>query len=490
MSKHDRKIIDVRDLFGQPKQKSERPTSRENGSDLKDSALESPKIVQTSNSDIFFGNNAKGDDVQEKNQESRKKRHAPAPPVLVDIDVGYLDQLRQAEGEDGGESGSQQLSQLHQPQQSHSANYTHHDNNPINANGFMNSYNIGGLQDGTKLSLDQSSSGVETDDNVTPNGTIDGVPKAALPKDIRSIVKVEKANSNGYHSEESEDNFEEEECTLDFGEEEETVEGRYRQIYKEYQGEDYAKYLNDDGDEKPSKGKRRFKKKKSPKPAQSPTSSSSTSSGDNSIQHKGNLQTKIGQMFYHSHDGKFYKQTLTGNTIQNFSYSDSKIGNDVADNDLDESLYGKNPNVRYAKKPLEDPSRINRISSKRWWNKDTLSAHTLSSHSDILLKARKNSTTDIDLQSSFTDPGYDEDEQIRMRKSLNDSSDDFRDFESYRKNRMYDVKSDSKKSGGKKGFFKKISRSFNKKEKPSLELFGDNATVNPLRQSNGDHLQF
>lgn len=279
---------------------------------------------------------------------------------------------------------------------------------------------------GTVASVD--SSGVETDENSTPSGSMDG-------KYVRNVMSsmVSDTESEG---------FEEEEFTIDFEAEDERPESRVTRIYDEYQGEDFSQYLHDDESQAEVQSKKRRRK---PKAAKSPSASS-----DSSGTTRGSgIKMRLGTMFGRSSSSPYQEEDPATSTIHTYTFAHCKMGTSE-----DQSSAAQSRN-----------SQTEQFSGSHWWSKSTLGAHTLSSHSDILLKARRNN--DDDTVSSYSEP-------VASRSPKKDF-----DFESYRKNSMYDTTGRSKKTKP------SIFRRFSKKKEDTEDLFGENCTENPL----GHHLQ-
>ena len=497
--------------------------------------------MESTTTGVFFGSRDCLADFQQRRRsqgDTWKKRQAPRPPVLIDIDVGFSEQglsdlsdLSPVEGPLSGGPGpeSPQLAMA----------------GLGNAGLGEDRSRVNPLFEATDLdsSLTQSSSGIGTDDNCadepseqsptmdipspprrrprtpppatppppppapatrsppTPTPPATPSPRTPPPRPPPPVIQAEvsvhaedkssKSGINGYHTEQEYDlneSFEEDEATLDFAEEDydeddekdapRTDPSRSKaQVYREYHGDDYSQYLADDQDAK-RKGKKRLKKRRGPK--QPDNTTNSASSGEATAR-KG-FKLRLGRMAMHPDPEKGKGFVLAGNNIHNFSFADSKIGNDIQDNDLDTEegnvrRYEKNPNAGYMSQ--------RRRSSSRWWNKDTLSAQSISSHSDILLKTRRScSIPDVldkdDTYSALSDPTGNS-TYAAFSDTESSMPDKYTDFESYRKNIMYGTR--DKKT---KNLWRRISNNFRRAE---LRGYGENATSNPLGSAmrNGYH---
>ena len=190
--------------------------------------------------------------------------------------------------------------------------------------------------------------------------------------------------------------FTEEELTLTFGDsdsDEERLETRGAQpkqsnntqsppqIYKEYNGEDFAQYLQDDTDDfmQPPQQYNTEKRYKKRRGQQQPHLHSG--SAPNTMQRSG-LKDKITKVFTLSRSSK--APQAPANSIHNFSYADSKIF----------ELNGGADGV------LDTCSDIGGTSTAAWWGKDTLSARSLRAHSDIGIG--KKSTSEPNLAGPYT----------------------------------------------------------------------------------------
>ena len=570
-----------------------------------------PKVVAGDSGNVIFGDrSALLKDIKSKNESiGRKKRAAPKPPVLVDIDVGFDEQNTREEAAYSGERGSLEKSrekperppppnaatnpmlnaQMGKSRQYgassrdqtrnindkiNGSNKCHHqssskqaadshvepkrvqsksssptpENEHFDANGFMSSCNNknsnktgkspAGGQDqlfhnekkGIARELSEvhhhhpiqdnsSSSGISSsisDSSASdPDGfktklvitTRQGLSPLIVPAPDDSTVTDYASSADDLHDSDSEFS---DEMTMDFDEEEEQVEKRRMKLYEEYQGEDFAKYLKDEDEDVPKKKdignkKRKLKKRsknekinesteKTVAPTISPTSTYSASSGENGG--KRSLKLKLGQMFaLPGAEGKQKSGHISPGGIHAFSYADSKIGTMTSEKDFDDNVYStarrKSSGSGSAMfHETSDAQDLERSSSQRWWRKDMLSAKTLDSNSDIMLKVKRHdSHSDIDLTSSLSadsvNPaihnGFGENHGGGGYKT--DDEDKMNDFESYRKNNfLYNTKS-RKPSGGSKpntSLFRKISRSF---KKSHYKEVSDNTVDNPLTMS-------
>ena len=524
---HERHITDVRDLFGEVKT----PTKGEQReTDNKQNSVSSytPRIC-TTNADVYFGNSPA--DVNGRALGSyRKKREAPRPPMLVDIDVSINEQnvssfpdqpvstrtvsaTRQVvNGMSNGSQPTASLATLPVDCDNRPPGSTHDhrlngswvgehsssrgganndaDLDKLNANDFMKSYNLprshtnpifrdkGGSAK-SDHSLDQSSSGVETDDNGTPEGTVQLGRHPTLTGATNTSKMVGQGRQrapnppdSSYNSEEcsdqESDNFDEEEVTLDFDEEDDgPVEARRMQIYQEYTGDDFGQYLNDDHEEgivavKDTK-KRPRRKKQVEKAPVSPTSLSSTSSGENTA--RKSLKMRLGGIFMAStapnDKDVAYPSSRRISSIHNYTYADCKIG----------TQNGETADSTYATTSRSDPSSdISFGGDRKWWNTDTLSARTLDSNTDVMLKPRRRPSDVSDLMKSVSTPNF-----SRGPVAVGDPH--TQDFESYRKNLIYDTKGAGKKSR-KSSIFQRMIKKDVKGEVEGR----DNTVINPLRE--------
>ncbi len=303
------------------------------------------------------------------------------------------------------------------------------------------------------------------------------------------------------------------EMTMDFDEEEEQVEKRRLKLYEEYQGEDFSKYLKDDEDfpKRVRKQKKKVKKrdrkttnesqlKKTVAPTISPSSSQKPSSAAENPG-KRSLKLKLGQMLALPGlqdklrgGGGGSQPGVSG--IHAFSYADSKIGTLSSERDIDENLLANSHRRRKSSgsgsalfHDAGDATDFEQVGSHshRWWTKDTLSAKTLDSNSDIMLKVKRHDALqhmDFDLNSSLSADSINP--LIHRNGYKTDDEDDRRrrDFESYRKsNFLYNSKGRKKGSKPNTSLFRKISRSFKKSQ---LKDAPDNMVENPLSLSDTD----
>ena len=511
-------------------------------------------------------------DIKHKNESlGRKKREAPRPPVLVDIDVGFSEQnvTEEAKSEDRGSrekrqepparppppelaspvlsaqmGKSQQSGVLSREQGSNAKDkingYNHKFSSKLKTsanteqeihqqssftqqNGFMSTnHNKGDKcatgqnplhQDGKvteggfhPILNNSNSSGIGSsiysDSSATdPDQFKTKLVITARPNGLSPMIFPAAADRGATDYASSADDLDDsdsdysDEMTMDFDEEEEQVEKRRMKLYEEYQGEDFAKYLEDEEDmpAKSRKKKRKMKKRskkemndgveKTVVPTISPTGTYSTSSGENPG--KRSLKLKLGQMFsFPGAEGKQKSGQLTPSGIHAFSYADSKIGT-ISEKDFGKSMFTSRRKSSGSGSAMfhetSDAQDFERTSSQRWWRKDMLSAKTLDSNSDIMLKAKRQ---DIDLSSSLSadsiNPAIHNGYAGHGGGYKTDDDEKMNDFESYRKNTfLYNSKA-RKHSGSNKpntSLFRKISRSFKKGQYKDVS---DNTVDNPL----------
>ena len=568
-----------------------------------------PKVIAGDSGNVIFGDrSALLKDIKNKNESiGRKKRVAPRPPVLVDIDVGFDEQNVSEEATYSEERGSLEKRQEkperppppnvatnlmlnaqmgksrqhgasprdqtintndkinginkyhHQPGskpttiskvepkrvQSKSSTLTP-ENGHCEPDGFLSSYNGSSSSNkagrsptvGQNPLLRSNNTGIVSEPHhhnhpVLDNSSSSGIgssisdSSASDPGSFKTklviaarrglspliVPATHESGATDYPSsaddlDDSDSEFSDE-MTMDFDEEEEQVEKRRMKLYEEYQGEDFAKYLKDEDEDVPKnknnrKKKRKLKKRdknekindnteKSVAPTISPTSTYSASSGENGG--KRSLKLKLGQMFaFPGADGKQKSGHISPGGIHAFSYADSKIGTMTSEKDFDDNVYSTSRRKSSGSgsamfHETSDAQDLERTSSQRWWRKDMLSAKTLDSNSDIMLKVKRHdSHSDIDLTSSLSadsiNPaihnGFGESHGGGGYKT--DDEDKMNDFESYRKNNLYDTKP-RKPSGGSKSktsLLRKISRSF---KKSHVKEVSDNTVDNPLTMS-------
>ncbi len=591
-------------------------------------AFNKAKLVTSG--DVLFGNKASLQDVTNKNNSiSRKKRSAPRPPVLVDIDVGFSEQINGAvdsedetsssrlgsnklnnAGSDKQKQGSsgvavppapppprppppsqsapppprppppsqgliakqgrqftpaKQTPPIRQHKsklQSHSSRNKDDAASDISDSDFMSSSsrsNIGSERSGFTgsdlssqrkgFSLDNSSSSgfaslLDTSSDAADqfrtklvitsagnkpiitqaNGSVDTpiiLDDYDLVSSSRKPIRTLESES-GVETEDDLDSsgsssFDEDEMTMDFEDEEEAVEARRMILYREYQGEDFSQYLNDDEDnpkpKKQSSKQRKHKGKKKSKHAKSgvktggETPFNGTYSNQNNSSHsdknstagkKGSLKLKLGHVFaLPGSDRPKTPEPSGGSVLHNFSYADSKMGMLSPENDIDEHMLtlrsrSRRSSLGSAKAesdigPHTVAPQVDDSLTKRWWSKDMLSAKTLDSNSDIMLKARRqDSPEDVDISSSYSadsiNPAIQTQTKNYHMSNTNDEDQKFNDFESYRKNNFLYSSKGSKNSKPNTSLWRKISRSFKKGQFD----YNDNTTDNPLSLSVSD----
>ncbi len=317
--------------------------------------------------------------------------------------------------------------------------------------------------------------------------------------DFRNTVYCGGADSSADELDDSDSDYCDE-MTMDFDEEEEQVEKRRMKLYEEYQGEDFAKYLRDDEDipKRNRKMKRKLKKKekkgftddkKSVAPAISPTSTYSASSGENPG--KRTLKKRLGNMFGADKSKPGVPQGLS--KMQAFSYADSKIGTMSSGKDLDDDVYASYRRHASSGSGMfhesSDITDFERTQPQRWWSKDMLSAKTLDSNSDIMMKVKRQDALgrrDVDLSSSLSadtiNPAIHNGFGSNNGYKTDEDDDRMINFESYRKNNFL-YSSKGREKGASKpntSLFRKISRSF---KKSHLKDLPDNTVANPLSLS-------
>ena len=370
----------------------------------------------------------------------------------------------------------------------------------------------GGGSAKSQTSLDHSSSGVETDDNGTPESTIesraprpnDQRPQAPDPQTIAQLLSVGASGQNSapppppppapasqgtdssYHSDDGTDEEEEDEVTLDFDHEDDDDHKKW--LYQEYHGDDYGQFLKDDAGADageagvaPRSRKKRQKRRKKKDEAQMPGSTASVSSSENATLKKRTLKGRLKAAFIGisksgAADGEQPQGPPTGNqvnggsNIHTFSFADSKIGTsfiqqpgDAADDPVYGSATGSGP-------PDLAPCDAAYGGDRKWWSTDTLSARTMSNNSDVMLRRPSAHKT---LRSS----------QPTLNPTANGFGDlnggtgeliDGMDFESHRKSVIYGVHTDRKSQN------KSIFRRFKKDEKELVANMIDNTVMNPL----------
>ena len=566
-------------------------------------------------SDVLFGNKASLQDVSNKNNSiSRKKRSAPKPPVLVDIDVGISEQINGSvdsgddtsssrlgshksdnSGSDKQKQGSPGVAATPAPPpprppppsqtaiaklslqgrqytpakqkapvrqhksklQSYSSRNRDDTASDFSDSDFMSSSsrsNIGSERSGCTgsdlssqrkpFSLDNSSSSgfaslLDTSSDaeqfktklvITSSGNKPVITQANGSADVpiilddydlvsssRKPIRTLESES-GVETEDDLDssgssNFDEDEMTMDFEDEEEAVEARRMILYREYHGEDFSQYLNDDEDnprpKKQNSKQRKHKSKKKSKKVpsgnktggESPFSGAYSNKGNtshsykNSTGKKGSLKLKLGHVFaLPGTDRPKTPESSGGSVLHNFSYADSKMGMLSPENDIDDqmlTLRSRSRRSSLGSAKLEGDSDLappeNESLTKRWWSKDMLSAKTLDSNSDIMFKARRqDSPEDVDISSSYSADSINPAIQTQTKNyHISNTSDEdkkFNDFESYRKNNFLYSSKGSKNSNPNTSLWRKISRSFKKGQFD----YNDNTTDNPLSLSATD----
>ncbi|KAK2168563.1 hypothetical protein LSH36_16g14030 [Paralvinella palmiformis] len=244
--------------------------------------------------------------------------------------------------------------------------------------------------------------------------------------------------------------FGEDECVLDFDEEDEDEEnseeslGRHTLLYKEYRGEDFARYLEDDQESglgqtpvAPPR-KSRYAKKSNTHVVQP----LSTNGSIMDYERKKGLRQRFSQIFTLSRQHKnVLTESASKSRIQNFSFADSKMGEHMASGDLDRS----------------DTALSDFGLRQTWSGTDTLAVRSLKRRSDISTRPKRSSSVGDILERPNIEFGE--------------------DFESRRKSQIYDSKQlgkDRKKSS----IWSKLGKSKKKKVKSKYEL--DNTVDNPL----------
>lgn len=221
-----------------------------------------------------------------------------------------------------------------------------------------------------------------------------GVKKQVFSNGVhRSSVRQSSGSetgSSGYHSEglesphgmkgvttrtDSDSAFGEDECTLQFGDEEDArvAQGKHTQVFKEYDGDDFAQYLKDDTCEYEYPTQRRNYRKNKTKGDMSPPMSP-MSPNTLERQKKAGLKDKLSSVFTLSKTEKrrYYKNVRNASTsIHNFTFSDTKMGLSL------ERPEGSNPT------DVQSDIGGYATSAGSWWGKDTLSSRNLKSRSEI-----------------------------------------------------------------------------------------------------------
>lgn len=325
------------------------------------------------------------------------------------------------------------------------------------------------------------------DRTATPNGApIVPMEGHSLKSDAlnATVSSVSHSGSSGYQSDlgvivnprniqSVDDDFDEDECTLMFDEEDDApAEGRFKSVYEEYQGEDFSTYLNEDDDATPALPVRQYLSRSRTDVTATPVQvSKSELPGTKGRLSKRGLKERLRGLFTLTRSSRKHadKQREPVNNIFDFTYTDSKIGsNDVEEpdalSDVDTGSHERNS----------------------WWSKNTLSARSMSSNSDVMFTSRSftQSTPDIYDAASFAsvaDSGND-----RVNPTTADA-----DFESYRKSTLYKTNGIvGKKCKRKTTLLQKLSNSLrrlDKADRAAIESYaeeyersGANVVMNPL----------
>ena len=258
--------------------------------------------------------------------------------------------------------------------------------------------------------------------------------------------------------------FDEDECVMNFDDEDdvETKTGRQTHLYKEYHGEDFARYFHDDADaddrapEAPPQSRSRYPKHyNAPGP---PTSIMHTTSNGSTVDYtrKKGIKQKFTQIFTLSKKNKREPSNQGRNGgIQNFSFADSKMGV-ILGQGSDERSHMSDSNA------IDDRSNMTSDAGLRdlWSNTDTLAARSLRRRPDM---RHKRSSSMGDILDDFSDRSRNQTKQ---------------DFESYRKAEMYDTRSSGGFGAKKENIWSKIGRTLKKKDKAKYAR--DNTTDNPI----------
>ena len=328
------------------------------------------------------------------------------------------------------------------------------------------------------------------DRTAPPNGTPVGARAVKSDELNATVSSVSHSGSSGYQSDrdvvsarsrrsDDDDGFGEDECTLTFDDEDDApAEGRFKSVYDEYQGEDFARYLDDDDDvdAAPALPLRQYTARPHSEvaatPAQIPRTDLAANSTKGRLAKRG-LKERLRGLFTLTRSGRKSagKQREPVSNIFDFTYTDSKIGC----NDLDD--------------PVVSDAAGGTAERKSWWSKNTLSARSMSSNSDVMFTSRaiSQSTPDIYDAVSFASAG--DYGNGRVRTSAADS-----DFESYRKSTLYTTNNNGgnvgKKCKRKTTLFQKLSNSLRRLDKADREAIesyaeeyersGSNVVVNPL----------
>jgi hypothetical protein len=335
------------------------------------------------------------------------------------------------------------------------------------------SVNEQGLTNGNTVPYMEST---DTEDNVTclsvlsDSGTTSNSSgySSDVPDHLRlvgmngSVMK----NKPPLREEDEAERFEEDECVLYFEdeEEEETKVGRHTLIYKEYHGEDFAHYFQDDVDsgleQTPEALPRRSRYVKNQEAQIHQTAPSSNGSTVDRYRKKG-LKQKFTQMFTLSKQHKRVSSNPGRNgSIQNFSFADSKMGVILGLDPEQSDKSDKNMGSIMSDVGLRDP----------YWTTDTLAARSLKRRPDFNARRKRSSSMGDIIDNDFSDRSQNHVKQ---------------DFESYRKSQMFDTKS-SYPGAKKENIWSKIGRTLRKKDKTKREK--DNTTDNPIageHQENG-----
>ena len=321
-------------------------------------------------------------------------------------------------------------------------------------------------------SLPSASSGVDTDDYMTPSearfsrNTTAAVPRTSVvDEEVDSGhseasgqdtgVDTGSRNTSTSSGEPVEMEFMEDEAMMELDSEEDELTSELpRYVYREYQGEDFSQFLQDDNfdeiDAVPV-AKPRFKKKKRKTQQMSPTDTQGSSSSKEND--KKTLKKKINQVF--NQTPAEYIDDANKQSIHNYSFANSKMASVFGDQKEAPKLNGGS-----------DSFDTSNTLSNKWWAQEMVTTHTATGNLDILLKPRINNPS-IMKDSALHD----------MLDQHLPSKHDYEDFEQARKAIQFDS-SPNKNKASKNSLWRKLSNSFRKREKS--EDFLNNQAVNPL----------
>ena len=295
-----------------------------------------------------------------------------------------------------------------------------------------------------------------------------------------TISTVSHSGSSGYQSDfgvvesVSNDDFDENECTLVFDDEDETpAEGRFTNIYDEYQGEDFSRYLDEDEGvvtvrpERQQASHSRADATVTPAQVAKYRPAAVTSSKVRS--RKPGLKERLSRLFTHPSRKQPEKKREPATNIFDFTYTDSKIGSSDVAEPIACNVDGDTPQ------------------RKSWWSKNTLSARSMSSNSDIMFSSHSVSRSTPDIYDAGSMATVDDIDN----ECVNPPSATGTDFASYRKSAMCTSNSNvEKKCKRKTTLLHRLSNSLrrlDKADRAAIESYAEeyernsaNVVVNPL----------